>query len=159
MQKLVLKLFVSLIVFSLLQQCSSKKESETKQFNWLVGEWTAQRPSGTIKEVWHQGNANTLKGMSYLKQKGKDSTLLETMEFVKKGKEYNFMVTGADNADQVIFTLTRQTDSSFMVVNMNHDFPKRISYRLIQKDSMFATIDDGNDSTQMKEEYYFAKKK
>lgn len=150
----------TLILFSnCTNKTATKAESNKQEFEWLVGEWHAQRPGGMIKESWTLFNDSTLNGASFLQKKDSADILLETMLFEKSGESYTLTVTAADAIDKpVAFKLTSKNDTVFIVENKTHDFPKRIIYRLMNKDSMHASIDDGKDITDMKQDYYFSRK-
>ena len=43
----------------------------------------------------------------------------------------------------------------FVFENPEHDFPKRIVYKLITTDSLHAYIDDGKEDSKKKQNFYY----
>jgi hypothetical protein len=73
--------------------------------------------------------------------------------------EYRVRTTGDSAAPVVSFQLTSFTDTGFVAENQAHDFPKRIIYRLIRKDSLVATIDAGPAAPEEKVDFTFSRKR
>jgi hypothetical protein len=109
-----------------------------KKLHWLAGRWerTNNKPGQSGSETW-SGVAVTLKG--------KDTVFVERSTLEIKGDDifYNALVTGS--AKPVPFKLTSVTDDSFVCENPQHDFPKKISYKLTGN-RIYATI-SGNGKT------------
>ena len=53
------------------------------------------------------------------------------------------------------FSLTRINNRSFFFENPSHDYPKRIVYELISKDSLHAWIDGGEHVKDSRVDFYF----
>lgn len=88
-----------------------------------------------------------------------DSTLLETISLVFRNNKYYYIpVTSRQNDNKpVSFAITSFDGKGFVAENPEHDFPKRITYRLITKDSIHAFIDGGPSMTEKKSDFYYSR--
>ena len=144
-------------------QCNDNKKSAVKnvsQFNWLNGLWVMKESDGIITEEWKQVNDSLMEGRSDF-IKGDSTIPFETIKLFRRGENfyYEAKAAGQNNEQPVAFQLTAITDSSFMAENPKHDFPKRIYYTLINKDSVHATIDGGLALPDKKSEFYYSRVK
>lgn len=119
--------------------------SNMQSFEWMVGSWTMKTRNGTIMETWVSLNDSTMGGESILIKNTGATEQREKLRFICTRKEYFYCVTmpGQNNNEEIKFRVTSFADSSFVSENLQHDFPKRIIYQLINKDSIHAVIDDG----------------
>lgn len=132
-----------------------------KSFRWLVGAWTMQTKDGIIAEEWNAGNDSTLTGKSaFIKN---DTTVIpsEELEFAYRNNNYYYIVTWLQRSNQqpVAFTITSFSDSGFVAENQQHNFPKRIIYQLIHKDTIHAWIDAGPEKPEKRADFYYSRKK
>ncbi|NQE63104.1 DUF6265 family protein [Caulobacter sp. RHG1] len=115
--------------------------SEVDKLAFLAGCWTLTRPSGAkIEEQWLAPAAGTMLGMSRTVRDG-------------KLREYEFMriVPGDDGKPRFVAIPSGQAESAFPVKEIaenavtfeapEHDFPQRILYRLLDKDTLVARIE------------------
>jgi hypothetical protein len=75
----------------------------------------------------------------------------------KEGIFYTSTVEDQNNKQPTSFKLTSGNNNVFVFENPQHDFPKRIVYKLISADSLHAYIDDGNNSTKKRQDFYYKK--
>jgi hypothetical protein len=117
-----------------------------KKLHWLAGRWerTNNKPGQSGSETWSGVSAGKMSGFA-VTLKGKDTVFVERSTLEIKGDDifYNALVTGS--AKPVPFKLTSVTDDSFVCENPQHDFPKKISYKLTGN-RIYATI-SGNGKT------------
>jgi hypothetical protein len=117
-----------------------------KKLHWLAGRWesTANKPGQTGSETWSAISAGKMSGLGAT-LKGKDTVFVEHLMLEIKGDDifYNAQVTRS--AKPVLFKLTSITDDSFVCENPQHDFPKKITYKLTGN-RIYATI-SGNGKT------------
>jgi hypothetical protein len=120
--------------------------SQFKKLHWLAGRWesTDNKPGQTGSETWSAVSAGKMSGFA-VTLKGKDTVFVEHSTLEIKGSDifYNAQVTGS--AKPVPFKLTSVTDDSFVCENPQHDFPKKIAYKLTGN-RIYATI-SGNGKT------------
>jgi hypothetical protein len=154
----------NLIAFSLLflfYSCVSDTKQQTVQpFTALAGDWQMPEGDGFVTESWKQINDTLLEGRSDYK-KGDSIIPFETIQLLleKDSFYYKVKAAGQNNELPVAFTITSFSDSGFVAENKQHDFPKRISYTFINKDSIYARVDDGLAVPERKAEYYYKRLK
>lgn len=138
-----------------------KSEHNMKQFEWLKGSWTMKTKKGTIMESWHGGNDSTLLGESLLISVTGQSKVVENLRLSYEGGTYYYIskVNGQNSGEEIKFKLTSYTEKGFVAENPNHDFPKRIIYDLIGKDSIHAYIDGGVAAPDKRSDFYYSRMK
>jgi hypothetical protein len=81
------------------------------------------------------------------------------MQLVYRNGTYYFTSSSEDQNDgkTISFRIDEYSDSHFLAVNLQHDFPKRISYRLHGHDSLIARIDGGPSAPDQKVDFHFSR--
>jgi len=121
-----------LLTATLVSCCNPSEQKpspiEFTPFNWLLGEWQRVEidSTSTTFETWVKEGGN-YRGHGYVMQ-GTDTVWQEHMVLQAKSQGWEFVVSTPGNADAVIFTLIESDSTSFVVTNLQHDFPKRIDY-------------------------------
>ncbi|MGQ7946841.1 DUF6265 family protein [Flavobacterium sp. WC2509] len=117
------------------------EKDQIKSANWLLGKWETKTADGDLSESWKQLNDSTFKGESFF-VKGKDTLHFESITLQQKGEElfYNATVKGQNENKAVAFKLTTKTEKQLVFENPKHDYPQKISYTRITKDSLVASI-------------------
>ena len=110
----------------------------------LEGKWIMKTKKGAIGEEWIKVNKDYMQNRGYM-IRGSDTIVTERVALTNTvtGIFYTSTVTDQNNQKPVAFRLTSSENDTFVFENEHHDFPKRISYQLINKDSLNAWIDDG----------------
>lgn len=104
----------------------------------LQGVWERYNGKSILYESWKKGTDGQLYGKSYTNQ-----IIFSAIDM----KEQQAMPTD--------FSLTKTDQQSFFFENPNHDYPKRIVYDLISKDSLHAWIDGGPNEKDSRVDFYF----
>ena len=115
--------------------------AEIDRLAFIAGCWTLTRPNGTkIEEQWLAPAGGAMLGVSRSVRDGK----LREYEFVR-------ILPAADGKLQFVAIPSGQAESAFPVKeigdntvtfeNPQHDFPQRILYRLVDKDTLVAQIE------------------
>jgi hypothetical protein len=119
----------------------SNEKDKIKSANWLLGKWETKTADGTLSENWKQLNDSTFQGESFF-IKNKDTLHFETIKLQQKREElfYYATVKGQDNDKPVPFKMTIATEKQLVFENPKHDYPQKINYNQIKKDSMIAEI-------------------
>lgn len=128
-------------------------------FDKLTGTWTMTTKKGNLMaEVWEKKDGNSLKGKSYM-VKGTDTTILETVDWVKEGTDmfYIPVAFGQNDDKPVKFKLTSCNGNVYTFENPAHDFPRRIVYDFVSNEELHAYIDDGTD--KKRQHYNYKRKK
>ena len=138
-----------------------QQPSKLQSLNWMIGDWQMQTRKGQMIESWEMKNDSTFIGKSFILKADGSKHILENIELVYRMKEIFYIPTveKQNNRQPVKFKLLNYNENSFGAVNNEHDYPKRISYRLFDKDSLHAKIDDGGDVPAKFSNFYFTRKK
>lgn len=133
-----------LVIIAGCTTADKQTKGKISRFNWLNGYWIMKQDSTGATENWKQVNDTLMEGSS-ANIKGDSIIPFETVKLYQNGTDYFYDVKSSLNATEpvVSFKMTSFTDTSFIVENPQHDFPKRIGYTLINKDSIYAFIDGG----------------
>lgn len=135
-----------------------QQNRELQRAIWLKGAWQNKSNGRISIEEWHQSNDSTLVGLSYFIS-GKDTTLTETINIQSRNGNlfYIPVVVNQNNNEPVYFRLTAATDTKLVFENPEHDFPQKISYTRIGRDSLVAEI-SGSIKGKMKARQFPMKK-
>ena len=137
-------------------------EDKMESFKWLVGSWSMNKNNQLIIETWIPMNDTSFDGESTMYNKQTTETVpLEKIRLVCRNKEYFYIpVAQGQNQNQATeFKITSYNKKGFIAENPAHDFPKRISYVLLKKDSLHAFIDAGPSKTAKRLDYYYERVK
>lgn len=131
-------------------------QQQKTDFRWLTGVWKMNILSGAIIESWEQVSENLYKGKS-VRVKGKDSTLQETLEIVKRDTTWYYVstVNGQNNNQPISFKIIYHRFMEFICENPAHDFPQRISYRRYLPMMMHASIEGNSKGRYSKRNFSF----
>ena len=148
----LLILFIAVLFLSVKQPQDDKKIFQ--QLHALQGTWQMKTSKGILYEGWQKINDTLLQGGSY-KIKEHDTIFLErvSLKLTPDGIFY-VPVVEENNMQPVNFKLTSHNNNSFLFENPEHDFPKRVIYELITKDSIHAYIDGGINSAKRSDYFY-----
>lgn len=160
--------FVLFIAAALFIACNSSNEKrddfQSRQnvtiFSWLNGQWAMSEKEGTITEEWKSVNDSLMEGKSDF-VKGDSVIPFETIRIFRKDTVFYYEVkaAGQNNEQPVVFKFTSFSDTGFVAENPQHDFPKRISYTLVNKDSIHAFVDGGAAMPGKRSDFYYSRKK
>lgn len=124
-----------------LQATPAPPPSDISKLAFIGGCWTLTRPNGAkIEEQWLAPAGGAMIGMSRTVRDGK----LREFEFMR-------ILAAADGKLQYVAIPSGQAEAAFPVKeigdnavtfeNPQHDFPQRILYRLVDKDTLVARIE------------------
>lgn len=119
----------------------ANEKDKLKSANWLLGKWETKTAEGILSENWKQLNDSTFQGESFF-IKNKDTLHFESIILQQKGEElfYNATVKGQNDNKTVPFKMTSVTKKQLVFENPKHDYPQKITYSQISKDSLVASI-------------------
>lgn len=146
-----------------LAACSKKAEKEPGQIakaEWLIGSWENKTQQGDLSENWAKANDSVFNGESYF-IKGKDTLFGEKVVLSEKDGALLYTVTakGQNGELPVAFKMTGTTANQLVFENPAHDFPTKITYKLVNKDSLVAEISGMQDGKPASETYPMGRKK
>jgi len=157
------KIFASFILLFLLAAFVTKtKESKMQSFKWLEGSWVMKKKNGSsIMESWLPFNDSTLLGESMSFSLTGQSKVLENLRLTYRSGTYyyNSKVNGQNDGKEIAFKITSHSEKGFVAEKPDHDFPKRITYELVNKDSIHAFIDGGPSAPDKKSDFYYSRYK
>lgn len=129
------------MIASLIAMALAASPAEIDRLGFIAGCWTLTRPNGAkIEEQWFAPSGGAMIGMSRTVRDG-------------KLREYEFMriVPGQDGKLRYVAIPSGQAESAFPLKELadntvtfeapEHDFPQRILYRLVDKDTLVARIE------------------
>jgi len=124
--------------------CINKNEKGNEKItkaNWLLGKWETKTSDGNLSESWKQVNDSTFQGLSFF-IKDKDTLHNESIILQQNGEDliYNATIQGQNENKAVSFKMISGTDKQMVFENPKHDYPQKITYTLITKDSLVAAI-------------------
>ena len=156
-----MKIFHALgFLFFMCSASGVKQTSKLETLHWIIGDWQMQTKNGQMVESWEIKNDSTFIGKSFMQKSDGSKHILENIELAYRMKEVFYIPTveNQNNRQPVKFKLLAYNENSFSAVNNEHDYPKKISYRLNGNDSLHAKIDDGKDVPVKFSNFYFTRK-
>lgn len=141
--------------------CLAQQKLDFQPLNRLVGgSWHMKTAKGITAETWKKINNDELHNRAF-KIIGKDTTLLEKVQLIKKGNDIYYISTvqNQNEGKPVSFKLTESTNNQFVFSNPTHDFPQRIIYHFVTQDSIHAWIDGQYNGKLVKQDFYYKRVK
>jgi hypothetical protein len=128
----------------------------TKMHELTGGTWVMTTPKGKLCEQWKKLDENTLVNRAF-KVAGPDTTWLETVRLEQRGNAINYISTVANENEgkPVSFTLIDASNDHFTFSNPSHDFPQRIIYHFVAKDSLHAWIEGKYNGKEGRKDFYY----
>ena len=158
-----MKKITAILVFGALTGFSipAGKYHKMDTFAWLRGAWAMHMDRGTITESWKAVDDSTYTGESKMIKANGEVKPFEDIKLVYRNNEYYYIpVTAGQNDEKPVpFRLTSYSQTGFVAENPDHDFPKRITYILLNKDSIHAYIDGGPANPGKKMDFFYAREK
>lgn len=142
--------FSVILILAVLSSC--KKETKTEvpvktysnlaKAEWFIGEWGNKSAEGELTERWKKENDSVYLGESYFVVGEKDTVFAEhvRLEEANRKLSYTVSIPGQNKELPVSFEMTSATDNQIVFENPKHDFPNKIIYNLVEKDSLIAEI-------------------
>ena len=124
---------------------SCKKEENRfttlEKTNWLLYEWENNTSDGRFSEKWSRQNDSTFYAESFFIA-NQDTLFAETIQLIQQENDLLLIVSvpNQNKEKPVTFRLTKLTENEFVFENPAHDYPKKIQYKLINNDSLYAEI-------------------
>lgn len=150
--------FMAVLAFA----CKKEEEKKPRPIDhaqWLIGTWGTSTSEGDLSETWIKENDSVFSGTAYF-IKDEDTLHSETIALNQTGDNlvYTPIVKGQNEDRPVSFRLTSATANQLVFENPSHDYPQKIVYNKITKDSMVAEI-SGKQQEQASRQVYPMKRK
>lgn len=157
---------ITILVLLLAFTACKKSDSEGKEkdkivlAHWLLGNWENKSIEGSLTENWEKVNDSTYKATSHF-IKLKDTLHFETIRLQQKGETLTYIATvqGQNDDKPVAFNLITATDKQLVFENLKNDYPQKISYTQISKDSLVTEISGMQQGKISSEKYKMGKRK
>ena len=122
----------------------------------LEGTWKMETRRSPLFESWQRFDKSTLQGLSY-RITGSDTILLERLKLVRQSGEIFYIpaVINQNDGQPVSFKLISSDDNRFVFENKQHDFPQRIIYSIVTKDSIVARIEGISKGREASSDFYY----
>lgn len=126
----------------------------------LEGGWKMTTDKSTIYEHWSITAESEMIGKSYA-LRASDSILLERVKLAQNetGIYYMPSVERQNRGRAVSFRLIKSEQMKFVFENKAHDFPQRVIYHIVNKDSLHAWIEGTKNGKERRSDYYYKRVK
>lgn len=151
---------LSFLFFFVVFPFVSMAQTSLQSLEWLLGEWQYKQQNMVFAEQWtysadrmsYIGNGITYKNEKIVSQ---EEMLIKMIDGV-----LHYIVTVKNhNENQAIpFRLSSTTKNSMIFENLEHDFPQKIEYSLVNKDSIYAVVSATSNEKVRKLEFHFSRK-
>ena len=128
--------FVVLLVF-----IPRNSGAQVSSLGWMTGCWESQRGKSIVIEQWSRPRAGMMFGYGQTIRADSTTDYEQTRIFERGGKTiYGAHPAGQEPAE---FVAEGISATSVLFANPAHDFPQRVSYRRLTRDSLAARV-EGN---------------
>jgi len=134
-------IYILVLVLTLASCQKSKEVSKIVVADWLLGNWENKLEDGDLLENWKKVNDSLYDGESYF-IKGKDTLHFEKIQMKQEGETLYYIATvkGQNNDKPITFVRNDTIEKQLVFENPEHDFPQKIAYSQITKDSIVIQI-------------------
>lgn len=153
------KITLILLLIATLTSCKKSKEfSKIVVADWLLGKWENNSADGNLSETWKKINDSIYNGESYF-IKGKDTLHFENIKLEQKGEDltYKTSIKGQNNDKPIALKLIKSEVKQLVFENPKHDFPQKIVYSQITKESLVIQISGIQQGKPSSERYSMKK--
>ena len=119
------------------------QETGIEQLAWISGCWVYTSPRVFIEELWTRPAGGTMLGVSRTLRRSPTGDSTMAWEFIRVYARGTDLVYAAQphNQPAAEFMSERVSDSVVTFANPAHDYPQRIIYRRVGKDSLRARVE------------------
>lgn len=118
---------------------SCKSQTLISKFDNLTGTWKIEGKE--TYESWKKTNASSFKGTSYKLVNG-EKKVTETLSIEENNDKviYKATVPSQNQGQTIPFVLNTKNENLLSFENSEHDFPKKIQYKMITKDKLLVNV-------------------
>ncbi len=119
---------------------------QLKSAAWMLGSWANNSEQGNFSEYWTMENDSTYQGKSFVVVQN-DTVFAERAILSQKGEDvfYSVLILTDSTDTETPFKLTSRSENTLVFENAENPFPKKITYTLVNNDSIFAEISGGGE--------------
>lgn len=131
------KAILGILIFAIV--CAFTKENGIAELQFLEGTWKVENKKDY--ETWKKAGDTILEGCSY-KIRDEKKITIEYLTIRKVGNKtiYTAKVVNQNGGQPVDFPLNKDVKDKVSFENPNHDFPKKIQYKRIDKTTLFVEV-------------------
>jgi hypothetical protein len=148
--KKIFPLFIVLFIFS----CSESEKQNIRDLDWIIGQWTSTSGDDSMTEHW-QKNDNLLIGEAWFISSS-DTIATEQLKIVERDNNIFYIASPSDQ-ETTEFKLTEFNADEALFENPDHDFPRKIFYKRISVDSLYARVEGIIHGQQQVMDFYWKK--
>ncbi len=143
-----------MLIVSILTACVSPDSSKIiNNMKALEGNWSSYK-GVEFNENWHYVNDSTLNGEGFSLVDG-DTAFYESLKILRTGDTICYRVNLGEADKFVYFKLRKSSKNSWLFVNPDNEFPKKISYKI--RDNQYLDIVISDMEVNKKQEFYLQK--
>jgi hypothetical protein len=119
-------------------------QSKLQDVSFLIGTWKVENKESY--ESWEMAKNNNMNGFSY-KIKGGEKVVSENLNIkvVNNQIVYEAAVLNQNDGKTIPFRLNMDNKVWFSFENETHDFPKKIQYKILSKDTLQVQVLGDNE--------------
>lgn len=163
MRQPVVTILAGLIICNFIA-CNGSQQAETEKTTasmkqiekaaWLIGDWGNAHNETKLTEIWKKENDKLFIGRSF-NLRNNDTVSSEWIRLEQQGDSVYYIpnVKNQNKGEVVKFVMTTATDRELIFENPAHDFPQKITYQLVNKDSINAEISGGSNGEWIVEKF------
>lgn len=127
------------LIFSLFIFINCKAQENLKNLDVLLGTWKVENKS--THESWTKVSDSEFEGISY-KLIGVDKKVSENLsiQIIDNQVMYHATVKNQNQGKTISFELNSKEKELLSFENLNHDFPKKIQYKVITNDKLLVNV-------------------
>jgi hypothetical protein len=149
---------LSLILFVAIAASQAAQTSPTptvKDVAWIAGCWDSTRNGRHVAEHWMPPEGGTMMGVSRTTM-GEKTTEWEFL-IIRQGTQGLDYVSRPSRQPEATFTALRASANEVIFENPAHDFPQRVRYKRLGKDSLHARIEGKRNGTERGVDFMYAR--
>ena len=107
---------------------------------WVLGTWVQESETSTTTETWTATSDHVFAGQGIARRTGeKDPRFVESLLLVEMSGAVFYVAKVPENEYPIPFRMVEASESHAVFTNPNHDFPRRIEYRLQEDGELHVT--------------------
>lgn len=143
---LCIRTFLTILFACSSQLSYSQSCHSLDSIQWLLGDWTNDDGENIVTESWKRISRLTFEGSGETRSRTSNELKTgESLRLVEMSGDIFYVAKVDHNIRPVAFKLTQCSGTSADFENPDHDFPKKLEYRLNNKNELNVRVSDGKD--------------
>ncbi|HIG39775.1 MAG TPA: hypothetical protein EYQ14_04450 [Gammaproteobacteria bacterium] len=142
----MIRIFLTILFACSCQLSYSQSCDSLDSVQWLPGDWTNDDGENIVTESWKRISPLTFEGSGETRSRTSNELQTgESLRLVEMAGEVFYVAKVDHNNRPVAFKLIQCSATSAAFENSDHDFPKKLEYRLNNKNELNVRVSDGKD--------------